>query len=145
MNLPKIKIRVEFEAGEKLFKITSSKDAEKAFREVFDADTINWTEEFIVLCLNNANEVIGYSKISSGGMTSTIVDARVLFTIALNSAATSIIIAHNHPSGALSPSPADINITNQLVEGGKLLNIKLIDHIIISRNGYYSFLDEGQI
>jgi DNA repair protein RadC len=148
MKLPEIEINVKFKNNVKraeLFKITSSVDASKCFREIFNADTINWTEESIILCLNRANQVIGFHKTSSGGTTGTIMDAKVIFTIALKSMAQGLIIAHNHPSGQLKPSEADIKITKSLKEAGKLLDIPIMDHLIMTDEGYYSMADNGYI
>lgn len=146
MEIPKIKISVSFDKKLKtseLFTITSSETAADVFRKVFNADTINWCEEFILLCLNNSNRVIGFYKVSSGGITATVVDVRMIYTLALKSCAVSIIVAHNHPSGKLQPSDADIDITKKLKEGGKILDIKLLDHIILTDESYFSFTDNG--
>lgn len=140
---PQLEISVRLKAGTKEAKITGSRDAADVFREIFNADTMCWTEESVILCLNQANHVIGYHKLSSGGMTGTVIDPRVVFTIALKSCAAQIIIAHNHPSGNLTPSGADRQITSKLKEAGVLLDIPVLDHIIITNDGYYSFLDNG--
>lgn len=148
MKLPEIEINVKFKNNVKraeLFKVTSSRDAADCFRTIFNADTINWTEESIILCLNRANHVIGFHKASSGGTSGTIMDAKVIFTIALKSMAQGLIIAHNHPSGQLKPSEADIKITKSLKEAGKLLGIPIMDHLIITDEGYYSMADNGYI
>lgn len=147
-NIPEIKISVSFDKNLKkseLIKIGSSKDAYKVFERVFNADTFHWSEEMIMLCVNNSNKVVGFYKISSGGITGTVVDIRMIFTTALQCAATSIIIAHNHPSGTLTPSDADLNLTKKIIEAGKVLDIRLLDHLIITDESYYSFGDEGRI
>lgn len=147
-NIPEIKISVSFDKNLKkseLIKIGSSKDAYKVFERVFNADTFHWSEEMIMLCVNNSNKVVGFYKISSGGMTGTVVDVRMIFTTALQCAATSIIIAHNHPSGTLIPSDADINLTKKIIEAGKVLDIRLLDHLIITDESFYSFADNGKI
>lgn len=146
MEIPKIKVSVSFDKKLKtseLYKITSSKDCAELFRKIFDADTFLWSEEFIVLCLNNSNRVLGFYKLSSGGITGTVVDVRMVYTIALKSCATSIIIAHNHPSGRLLASDADKEITQKLKQAGQMLDIKLLDHIILTDTGYLSMQDEG--
>jgi DNA repair protein RadC len=102
-------------------------------------------EEFRVLLLDNGNRVIKESKISDGGSSGTLTDPRKIFSLALQEQAKRIILCHNHPSGALYPSQADINITNKLKEGGKILEIPVLDHVIIGRGGYYSFADEGKL
>jgi DNA repair protein RadC len=124
-------------------KITSSQSAHLIFRELFNPNTINFQEECIVLYLNNYNKVLGTQKLSKGGLTATVVDARIIFATALKSLATGIILAHNHPSGNLSPSNSDKELTRKLSEGAKLLDLKLLDHLILAPNEhYYSFSDE---
>ena len=109
------------------------------------SDQIEFIEEFNILLLNAANRVLGFYNVSKGGHTGTVVDARVVFSAALKMKASYLILSHNHPSGALRPSLADIELTKKLVEGGKLLNIKVLDHLIITPYGYYSFADERKI
>ncbi len=100
-------------------------------------------EEFWVLFLNNSNYVIGKYKASSGGMTGTIVDTRLIYKKALEASAVSLIIAHNHPSGVLRPSDPDIKITKKIKSAGETLDIKVLDHLIITQQAYFSFADEG--
>jgi len=100
-------------------------------------------EEFWVLYLNNSNKVIYKSQISKGGITGTVVDTRIVFKLALEHNATSIILIHNHPSGKLEASEPDKLVTRKLKEAGKNLDIAVLDHIIITENGYLSFMDEG--
>lgn len=107
-----------------------------------DLSDLNY-EEFWVLYLNNRNKIIGKEKLSSGGLTGTVVDVRLLFKNALHRLATAIVLAHNHPSGNLKPSQADIALTNKIKEAGRLLDIQLLDHLIIADTGFYSFADEG--
>jgi len=102
-------------------------------------------EEFWVLILNQANKVIHKSKVSSGGVASTVADSKLIFKPALEKLGSSIILCHNHPSGSLTPSTADIQLTKKNVEAGKLLDIRIVDHIIVANNKYYSFADEGMI
>lgn len=101
------------------------------------------TEEFWAIFLNNSNKVIHVSQLTQGGISQSIVDVRVLFKTALEHFSTGIIIAHNHPSGSLKPSKEDINITKKIKEGGNVLSIQLLDHIIITQNSYFSFSDAG--
>lgn len=103
------------------------------------------SEEFWIIYLNHRNKIIGKEKISAGGLTATIVDIRMLFKSAIERLATSIILAHNHPSGTLKPSQADIKLTNKIKEAGKILDVQVLDHLIISDTGYYSFADEGMM
>lgn len=100
-------------------------------------------EEFWILLLNQANRVIGRKQVSMGGTTGTVVDAKVVFKKAIEGQAVSIILSHNHPSGSLYPSQADLHLTQKLKSAGKVLDIKVLDHLIISERGYYSFADEG--
>lgn len=145
-DIPEIKISVSFDKNLKkseLIKITSANDAYQIFKRVFNADTFDWCEEVIMLCVNNSNKVVGFYKVSSGGMTGTVIDVRMIFTTALQCLATGIIIAHNHPSGTLQPSEADKNITKKLKEAGQFLDIKVMDHLIITDENFYSFANEG--
>ena len=145
MKLPEINITVSIDKAKKseLYKINSSGDADKVFRMIFDADKIDWIEESIIICLNRANKVVGYYKVSSGGTSGTVIDQKVIFTVALNCLASAIIIAHNHPSGQLIPSDADKKVTRQLQDGGKILGIDVLDHLILTDEGYFSFADDG--
>lgn len=102
-------------------------------------------EEFWILLLNRGNRVMGREKVSMGGVTGTVVDGKVIFKKALLGNATSIILCHNHPSGTLRPSQPDIDITKKLKMAGKTLDISVVDHLIISELGYYSFADEGMM
>lgn len=102
-------------------------------------------EEFWILLLNRANKVMKRTKISTGGTAGTVVDAKIIFKKAMDDQASSIILVHNHPSGNLSPSQADITITKKLIEGGKLLDINVLDHLIIAGKSYYSFIDNGMV
>jgi DNA repair protein RadC len=145
-NIPEIKISISFDKilkKSELMKITSSRDAYEIFKRVFNADTFDWCEEVVMLCVNNSNKVVGFYKVSSGGMTGTVIDVRMIFTTALQCLATGVIIAHNHPSGTLIPSEADKAITKKIKEAGIFLDIKILDHLIITDENYFSFVDEG--
>ncbi|MES2380897.1 MAG: DNA repair protein RadC [Bacteroidota bacterium] len=102
-------------------------------------------EEFWILLLARNNKVICRKRISEGGLTGTVVDARIIFKHAIENLASSIILCHNHPSGNLKPSSTDIQITKNLVNGAKFLDLSVIDHLIIGQNGYYSFADKDII
>jgi DNA repair protein RadC len=146
MQLPELRIKVERKDGDgQIYQVKSSNDAATFFRTIFNQDTILWTEESAMICLNRANEVIGYFKVSSGGTASTIMDAKVIFTQALQSGAHSIILAHNHPSGNKMPSDNDIKLTKQLVKGAQLLDMRVLDHIILTETSHMSMADEGYI
>ena len=111
----------------------------------WDENNIELAEQAIALLLNKANRVMGMYRMSTGGITGTVVDQRLLFTAALKLNASSVILAHNHPSGNLTPSQQDKVITDKIVTAGKFLDIKLVDHLIITTEGFYSFADEGLI
>lgn len=121
-------------------KITSSKDAYEQIRSYL-MDLPH--EEFWVLLLTRSNEVIRPVQISQGGISGTVADPKIIFKSALEHLASSMILAHNHPSGNLKPSEADKELTRRLVSSGKLLDIPILDHLIISEFGYLSFADEG--
>jgi DNA repair protein RadC len=125
--------------------IKSALDAFSILRAFYSPDTINLQEESWVLYLNRAGRVLGAFKASSGGLTGTVVDIRVIMGIALKVAATSIVLSHNHPSGNLVPSTQDLELTQKLKKCAALFDIKLIDHIILSQTAYYSFCDEGAL
>ena len=101
------------------------------------------TEEFWVIFLNQKNQLIKKTQISKGGISATHVDVRVLFKEALENFSTNIIVAHNHPTGVLKPSEADIRMTKNIQNAGEILDIKLLDHIIIGENSFYSFAEAG--
>ncbi len=132
--------RRQLTRGDQKLKITSSKDAYDLLGPLL-SDLKQ--EEFWIACLNNANQVINKEKISIGGISSTVVDAKIVFAQALRNGASSIILYHNHPSGQLKPSQADQRLTEKLVSAGQVLDIKVQDHLIIGHTGYFSFLDEG--
>jgi len=102
-------------------------------------------EEFWIIILNRANFVLRKNKISSGGISGTVADPKLIFKSALDHSGSSIILVHNHPSGNLQPSQADITLTKTLKEAGKFLEIPVLDHIIVSDNSYFSFADEGMM
>nr|WP_294775746.1 DNA repair protein RadC [uncultured Flavobacterium sp.] len=123
-----------------LYKITSSKAVFEMMQPII-GELLH--EEFWVLFLNNSNKVIYKAQLSKGGITGTVVDVRLIFKMALENNATAIILSHNHPSGKLLASEADKEITKKLKFAGEQLDIKVLDHIIITENGYLSFQDEG--
>ena len=131
--------------AENLPNITAIKSSKDIYHLLLSNLSDAISEEFWVIFLNHRNKVIGKEKISSGGITSTIVDVRLVFKNALDRLATAIILVHNHPSGTLKPSRPDIQLTNKIKEAGKILDIQLLDHLIISDAGYFSFADEGRL
>jgi len=148
MKLPEIEISIKYKGTKRteLKKVQSSKDMYAILKEMYNEDQIFWNEQAILICLNNANKVIGYYKISQGGVTATVIDTRVIFTTALNCVGTTqIILSHNHPSGNTIPSQQDKAVTEKIKKAGKILDIQLIDHIIYTDEGYYSFMDDGEL
>lgn len=119
--------------------IKNTIDTVLILKELYNKDTFFWKEEVILLCLNINRQIIGYHRVSLGGMTSSVVDIRTIFTLALQSLAVAIIITHNHPSGNKLPSQQDIELTERIKKAGDILNIPLLDHIIITYNDYFSF------
>ena len=125
-------------------KISSSKDAYQYLSKAYNKNTIGMQEEFMAVLLNKANKPLGVVKLTKGGIDSTIIDIRLLMAAALKSLSCGIIITHNHPSGEVKPSQSDIAITKKVKEAGKLLDIPLLDHLIVTPFGqYFSFADEG--
>lgn len=124
-------------------KITKSSDAYKVLLSQWDEGIMQFLEEFKVILLNNANHVLGIVDISMGGKDSVMVDMRVIYSIALTASASKLILAHNHPSGKLNPSSADLALTKKAEEAGKVLDIEVCDHIILSPDSYYSLKDNG--
>jgi len=125
-------------------KITNSKDCAELFRQVWSSK-IEYLEEFAILLLNRNNQVLGWAKISTGGTVGTVADPKVIFQIALNTNAHALILCHNHPSANTKPSQSDIDMTKKIVAAGKLLDIAVLDHTIITTEDYYSFADNGLI
>ncbi|RTY88494.1 DNA repair protein RadC [Flavobacterium sp. GT3R68] len=128
------------EEAVELDKITSSKSIFEMMQPIIGELS---HEEFWIVYLNNSNKVISKSQLSKGGITGTLVDVRLVFKTALEMTATAVILCHNHPSGALKPSDADVQITKKLKFAGESLDIKVLDHLIVTENSYFSFADEG--
>lgn len=122
--------------------VSSSKDIYKLMKPIFEG-VINHHEEFYIILLNTGNYVLGISKIAQGGISSTTIDTRIIFQTALKTNSVKIALVHNHPSTNLNPSPQDKSFTFKMVEAGKLIDIAVVDHVIISNNGYFSFCDRG--
>lgn len=123
--------------------ITTSADSFRVLLSVWNLETIGFIESFKILLLNRAHRVIGAYEVSSGGMCGTVADPKIIFIAALKTCATSIILAHNHPSGNLTPSDSDLQLTQRIKHGGLLLDIQVLDHLIITEDHYFSFADEG--
>lgn len=123
------------------YKVSNSDDTQKYIKSFIPSDA-NYKEFFHVIYLNNQNMILGYEVIGEGGITGVVADVRLIFSGALLSGATSIIVTHNHPSGNLKASQQDINITKRIKEIGALMEIPLLDHIITTEDSYMSFADE---
>lgn len=132
----------EFKIADKP-KISKSNDAFQVLINQWNLGRIELLEEFKIILMNRRNRVIGVVPISKGGFSGTVADPKVIFAAALKSCASGIILAHNHPSGELDPSHEDIKLTQKIKEGGKILDIPVLDHLIISKQRFYSFADEG--
>lgn len=125
-------------------KITAASDAAKVIRQFYH-DDINIYESSFILLLNRSNNTIGYAKISQGGTAGTVVDLKIIAKIAVDGLASSVILAHNHPSGNKQPSNADIMLTKSAVNGLKFLDISVLDHIILTDSDFYSLADNGDM
>jgi DNA repair protein RadC len=123
--------------------VTNSAMAHEYLAMVFDE--LDYDEKFYIVHLSRANRIIGHSHISTGGLSGTVVDPKKIFQNALKANAAGLILAHNHPSGQLQPSEADKNLTKKMVAAGKFLEIAILDHLILSTEGYFSFADHGMI
>ncbi len=126
-------------------KVTCSRQVYEVLLGFWNQDTLEYIEQFQLMLLNRANRVLGICTISSGGTAGTVVDAKVVFATALKANASSIVLSHNHPSGNLQPSEQDRRLTKRMVEIGRTLDLPVVDHIILTREGYFSFADEGEL
>lgn len=124
-------------------KIVSSKDAYRILLETWNENKMEFVEQFKVLFLNRDNKVLGIFEVSTGGVSGTVADPKVIFVAALKANACAIVISHNHPSGNLKPSRQDEELTQKIKLAGQFLDIKVMDHLIVTFEGYYSFADEG--
>lgn len=143
-NIPDFEIKYKTGTVKKKT-LTSSADAADVLRQLYDSNTLEYTESFILLLLNQANKTIGWEMISKGGITGTVADPRVILKTVLLSGAVNFMVSHNHPSGNLQPSKADKELTTKLKEAASFMELKLIDHVIITAESYFSFADEGLI
>ena len=140
-ELPELRITKQKSSFRKV-QITSSSIAADTIRKFYNDDIELW-ESFFILLLDQGNNTIGFVKISQGGISGTVVDARLVAHYAVNSLACGLIMAHNHPSGTLRPSDTDKRLTAKIVKALDLFDIKVQDHIILTSEGYFSFCDEG--
>lgn len=132
------------ETGFQRVRVNNSQKSADFIRQ-FYGDDLEVYESFFILLLDTSNHTIGYAKISQGGIMGTVVDTKIVAKYAVDTLATGIILAHNHPSGTRKPSTQDITLTRKLQQALKLLDTKILDHIILTKDSYYSFSDEGDI
>ena len=125
--------------------ISTSQQAYEILIAHWSLGRIDFLEEFKIILLNRRNKVLGLAEISTGGVSGTLADPKVIFAIALKSGASGVILCHNHPSQELEPSKEDLALTQKLKQGGKLLDISILDHLIISKDSFYSLADVGLI
>ncbi len=144
MEIAEIKVSYSSNQVDKV-KLTKCIEVFKFILSKWDLDIIEFQEECKIILVNRANFVLGIYDLSRGGITGTVVDIRVILSIALKCNASGIILVHNHPSGNLKPSDSDKKITRKLKDSCDLLEISLIDHLIISRNSFFSFNQDGFI
>lgn len=123
--------------------ISTSYDAYDLLANTWDDSKLEFIEQFKILLLNRANKVIGIFEVSSGSSTGTVADPKLIFAAAIKANACGIILAHNHPSGNVKPSSADIELTKKIKQAGTFLEIQVLDHLIVTSEGYFSFADEG--
>lgn len=142
MKVAEIKVSYSNTNPERV-KVTSSQILYELLKKHWDLNIIEYQEEVKVVLLNKSNIVLGIYEMSKGGISGTVVDNRIILGVALKCNASNIILVHNHPSGNLNPSDADKSITKRLKEACNLLDISLLDHLIITNTGYYSFNDEA--
>lgn len=127
-------------------KVNSSRDAADLLYHYWNKDDIHIRETAKILLLNNGNKVKGMYQLSSGGLTGTLIDIRLIFAVVLKSLSVAIVVAHNHPSGTLRPSKGDRDVTTKIKKAAQLLDITFLDHLIITPDGeYYSFADNGML
>lgn len=136
--IPEFEIKFKSNS-KKIVKITGVDAAANVAKSCFDDGKIEWVEEMIVIALSSANRCLGFYKLSSGGIGGTIIDVRVVLQVALLSNASGIIIAHNHPSGRSKPSKQDFEVSRKINDSCKIMDIRLLDSIIITKNYFYSF------
>ena len=144
INMKVSEIKVSYSANDSnRVKVTTSKIIFKLMLENWDLNIIEYQEAVKLVLLNRANVVLGIYELSKGGISGTVVDVRIILGVALKCNASSIVLVHNHPSGNLKPSEPDKDITSKFKEACRILEVPLLDHLIISRYGYFSFADSG--
>lgn len=144
MEIAEIEVSYSNNTSERL-SIKSSQECYELLLGNWNHKTIELQEELKILMLNRANQVLGIYPISKGGTSQAIIDIKLIYSVALKCNASSIIVAHNHPSGNLKPSNSDIVITKKLQKAGEYLELVLLDHLIITKDGYYSLFDNNHL
>lgn len=124
--------------------LRNSEDTYEQIKPMFE-DVINYKERVVIICVNRANKIIGWNVLSDGGVHASIIDVKIVMQHALLTNSSAIILAHNHPSGTLKPSATDIKITDKVKAACKVMDIEILDHLIITDEGFFSFADEGMI
>ena len=142
MKVSEIKISYMNEVDEKI-KVKGSSEVYQVLKANWDLDTIELQEEFKILLLNQGNQVLGIKSMFKGGINTCSIDVRLIMGMALKANASALVITHNHPSGNLNASESDKRITSKIKECCELFDIRLLDHIIMAKNSYLSFADEG--
>lgn len=142
MQIAEIQVSYSVPVADRV-KVLHSRSIYEVLIQQWNIDNIEFIEEAKIILLNRANIILGIYNLSKGGISGTIVDLRVILAVALKCNASAIILAHNHPSGNLKPSEQDKQITRKLTEACKILELTLLDHLIVSKQDYYSFADDG--
>lgn len=143
LNLAEIKVSYSHNVRPSdMMKVSCSRDAYDALLNCWDGQ-LDHIEYFYIILLNRANKIMGYYQLSKGGQSGTVADPKCVFQVALKCCAASVILAHNHPSGNLKPSEADLQLTRKMREAGAMLDLPVLDHLILTSETYFSFADEG--
>ncbi len=150
MRIPKnqfaeAELKLTYKKAAHPFKITNGNEAYYYLKSIWDKNLIDIQEQFYVLFLNQKKEVICWRCLHTGTMNTALIDKRLLFGYAYGCMASAIIIAHNHPSGHVKPSKGDYSLTREMISVSKVIGIDLLDHLVISRDGYYSFLGAREV
>lgn len=144
-DIPEIEIKFTTINRKSFGKVATSADAANIIRELYPPDTIELQEQFFVLYLNRAHNIIGFYRHTVGGTSGVVVDIRIIIAAAIKSLSSAMIVAHNHPSGNTKPSDADIRMTKNIKDAAKYMEMEVLDHLIITRDSYYSFADDGML
>lgn len=126
-------------------KITTPENSYDIFLQAWDMNKIDLVEQFMILLLDRSNHCLGVANLATGGVSACYVDPKIVYSTALKANASGLVLAHNHPSGNIIPSTADISLTQKFKEGGRLLDITVADHLIVTPHAFYSFAKEGLV